>query len=101
MPQFAGIIPAVMTPFRAEGSIDHGALASLVEWLLGHGVHGVVAIGTMGEYRSLSDEERTAVVTTIVGQVEHRVPVTVGVSADAAAQAAQQARMPRPQARTR
>ena len=51
--RFPGIIPAVTTPFDADGGVDAAALAANVRFLLDAGVHGIVGTGTMGEAGSL------------------------------------------------
>ena len=77
---FTGIIPALTTPFDADGAVDLAALRDNVHALLDAGVHGVVATGTMGEAGSLSTAERAAVVREVVAAVDGRVPVIAGVS---------------------
>ena len=85
---FGGVWPAVVTPFRGgDYSIEFDALASSVEWLVESGVDGVVGIGTMGEFRSLTSEERFQVARAIVDAADGRVPVTIGVSADTPSEA--------------
>src|SRR5215216_401553 len=79
--RFPGIIPAVTTPFDANGEVDLAALEANVAALLDAGVHGVVATGTMGEAGSLSSAERRTVVQAVVRAVDGRVPVIAGVSA--------------------
>jgi len=79
--RFPGIIPAVTTPFDADGSIDFDGLASNVAALLEAGVHGIVATGTMGEAGSLSTVERREVVEAVARAVDGRAPVIAGVSA--------------------
>ena len=79
--RFAGIIPAVTTPFDDRGDVDLAALERNVRRLLDAGVHGIVGTGTMGEAGSLSAAERRLVVETIAGTVARAVPVFAGVSA--------------------
>jgi 4-hydroxy-tetrahydrodipicolinate synthase len=79
--RFAGIIPAVTTPFDAAGEVDVAALERNVAVLLDAGVHGLVATGTMGEAGSLSGAERRIVVEAVVRAADGRVPVIAGVSA--------------------
>ena len=85
---FPGVWPAVLTPFAADGTVNADVLAELVGWYVECGVDGIVAIGTMGEFRSLSKSERGVVIAAIMEGASGRVPVTVGVSADTAAEAA-------------
>src|SRR4051794_41282360 len=87
MARFAGIIPAVTTPFTADDQVDVAALKENLEKLIEAGVHGFVATGTMGEAGSLTREERALVVRSVVEAADGRVPVTVGVSAGSARQA--------------
>jgi len=84
---FPGIIPAVTVPFTDDDAIDVAGLRDNVAFLLEHGVHGLVANGTMGEAGSLSPQERELVLATIVEAADGRVPVVAGVSAGNTAQA--------------
>jgi 4-hydroxy-tetrahydrodipicolinate synthase len=85
--RFEGIIPAVTTPFGADGEIDRAALDANLAALLDAGVHGLVANGTMGEAGSLSGAERRVVVDAAVAAAGDRVPVVVGVSSSTPAAA--------------
>jgi dihydrodipicolinate synthase/N-acetylneuraminate lyase len=78
--RFPGIIPAVTTPFDANGAVDHDAFARNLTALLDAGVHGFVVTGTMGEAGSLTREERRLVVETAVRAAGGRVPIIAGVS---------------------
>jgi dihydrodipicolinate synthase/N-acetylneuraminate lyase len=89
---FSGVLPAVMTPFDAGLSIHDGELAGSVGWLIGAGVSGLVATGTMGEAGALSEAEREHVAELVVAAADGRVPVIVGVSADTPDRAARLAR---------
>jgi dihydrodipicolinate synthase/N-acetylneuraminate lyase len=84
---FPGIIPAVTTPFDAQGGVDVTALQANVTALLDAGVHGIVGTGTMGEAGSLSAQERREVIAAIAAAVDGRVPVIAGISAGTPAQA--------------
>jgi 4-hydroxy-tetrahydrodipicolinate synthase len=79
---FEGIVPAVMTPFGADGQVDVGALSRNAEWLLEGGANGFVGTGTMGEAQSLSAAERRVVLETLVEVAADRVLVTAGVSSE-------------------
>eukprot|EP00634_Sargassococcus_sp_CCMP2135_P013785 CAMPEP_0198667028 /NCGR_PEP_ID=MMETSP1467-20131203/67061_1 /TAXON_ID=1462469 /ORGANISM="unid. sp., Strain CCMP2135" /LENGTH=60 /DNA_ID=CAMNT_0044403703 /DNA_START=56 /DNA_END=234 /DNA_ORIENTATION=+ len=58
---------ALVTPMSAaDKSVDHGALAALLEWQLESGTAGIVALGTTGEASTLNEEEREAVLRTTV-----------------------------------
>jgi 4-hydroxy-tetrahydrodipicolinate synthase len=89
---FRGVLPAVMTPFDAGLAVDGNELARSVEWLIGAGVSGLVATGTMGEASTLSEVERENVAELVVGAAGGRVPVIVGVSSDTPERAGRLAR---------
>lgn len=53
-----GVYPAGVTAFAADGSIDHGAYAEHMAWLIERGVDGVVAFGTNGEGPLIGPSEK-------------------------------------------
>jgi len=65
MLQLNGIIPALVTPFKADGAVDHDTLAAIVQYQLKAGVNGFVPLGSTGEYYALNNEERRAVLATV------------------------------------
>jgi dihydrodipicolinate synthase/N-acetylneuraminate lyase len=87
MAQFPGIYVAVITPFTESQEVDYLRLGEHVDWLIANGVHGLVPTGSVGEYASLTDEERARVVETIIRTAAGRVPVVVGNAAPATARA--------------
>ncbi|MFF9011507.1 dihydrodipicolinate synthase family protein [Streptomyces sp. NPDC014870] len=73
---------ATTLPFHADGrSVDHDAYAAHVRWLLENGCDGVVPNGSLGEYQTLSDEERARVVRTAVEAAGDGARVMPGVAA--------------------
>ncbi len=81
MAKFEGVYVAVITPFTDLYEVDYNALREHVDWLINEGVHGVIPAGSVGEYASLSPEERAKVVETVIDAVGGRVPVVVGTGA--------------------
>jgi 4-hydroxy-2-oxoglutarate aldolase len=57
-----GIIPPLVTPFRADGSLDLPAFESVVEALAAHDLAGFLVLGSNGEAASLDDDEKAALV---------------------------------------
>jgi 4-hydroxy-tetrahydrodipicolinate synthase len=90
--RYPGIIPAVTTPFDANGAVDTAGIAANVRFLLDAGCHGVVGTGTMGEAGSLDRDERRLVLETVAEAVDGAVPVIAGISAGTAAAAVAYAR---------
>jgi 4-hydroxy-tetrahydrodipicolinate synthase len=60
-----GLLAPVITPFGADGGVDHEALERLAGELLEAGATGVVALSTTGEPSALDAAERDAVVATL------------------------------------
>jgi 4-hydroxy-tetrahydrodipicolinate synthase len=72
-----GSLVPLVTPFR-DGRIDDGALASLIDWQIDSGTHGIGVCGTTGEPAALSIEEREHVIELAVRTARKRVPVLAG-----------------------
>jgi 4-hydroxy-tetrahydrodipicolinate synthase len=80
--QFRGTFTVMITPVAADGDVDLKALARFTEWQIAEGIHGLVPLGSTGEFLSLSREQRTAIAETVIGAAAHRVPVFVGTGAE-------------------
>ncbi|MFC9231606.1 dihydrodipicolinate synthase family protein [Streptomyces decoyicus] len=76
-----GIMVATTLPFRDDLSVDHDAYAAQVARLLAAGCDGVVPNGSLGEYQTLTDDERARVVRTAVEAAGDGDRVMPGVSA--------------------
>ncbi|MGE5704122.1 MAG: dihydrodipicolinate synthase family protein [Clostridia bacterium] len=87
MAKFEGVYVAIVTPFTKEYEVDYKRLHELCDWMISQGVHGLVPCGSLGEYASLSVEERTKVVETVVAAAKDRVGVMVGSGAPSTQQA--------------
>jgi 1-pyrroline-4-hydroxy-2-carboxylate deaminase len=68
MPQtpWRGILVATALPFTDGNEVDYDAYAAHVAWLIDNGSHGVAPNGSLGEYQTLTREERGRVVETAV-----------------------------------
>jgi len=82
-----GILVATALPLRADLGIDHEAYAAHVRFLAEGGCHGVVPNGSLGEYQTLTPQERAAVVQTTVQAAPAGFPVVPGVAAYGALEA--------------
>ncbi len=75
-----GVFPILVTPFDEKGWIDEDSLASLIEFNLRAGVHGLgVAIGS--EMFKLTEAERAQVTRRVIETVKGRVPVVINTGA--------------------
>ncbi len=77
---WSGVLPAVTTQFDADLRLDLAATRAVQSALIEEGVHGLVALGTVGENNSLTAEEKRSVLRTAVEAAAGRVPVVAGVS---------------------
>ncbi|WP_314650238.1 dihydrodipicolinate synthase family protein [uncultured Microbacterium sp.] len=75
------LFTAAVTPMRADESVDHEALAAMLDSDVRRGVEGVYVCGSSGEGVLLSEDERIAVAATAVDAVAGRVPVLSHVGA--------------------
>lgn len=92
-PRIAGVVPAVLTPFHDDLTIDGDSLQKLIAWILGvEGVGAIFCAGHAGEVASLSREERQMVVRLTAEAVDGRVPVIAGVYTDSITDAIDMAR---------
>lgn len=81
-PQFEGVLPALITPFTADGTgVDTDALAELVERCVADGVTGLVSTGSTGEFTTLTSDERRRVTEAVVDAADGRVPTIAGTGA--------------------
>jgi len=80
--KLAGVFAPICTPFARDESVDDEALRSNLARYAGSGLLGYLALGSNGENRSLSEEERLVVLDTIVRQGEGQV-VMAGATYDA------------------
>ncbi|MEU9112333.1 dihydrodipicolinate synthase family protein [Streptomyces sp. NPDC048483] len=76
-----GIMVATALPLRADLSLDDDAYAEHVRWLLANGCDGVVPNGSLGEYQTLTDDERARVVRIAVAAAGDGARVMAGVAA--------------------
>lgn len=82
----AGVFVIAVTPFHPDGQIDMQSCDAMVDFYLEAGATGLTVLGMMGEAPKLTVEESRDVVARILGRVDGRVPVVVGVSAPGFAQ---------------
>jgi 4-hydroxy-tetrahydrodipicolinate synthase len=76
--QTTGCGTAIVTPFKADGSIDEAALRALVNWQIDSGIDLIVACGSTGEAATLEEDEWLAAVGIVADAAAGRVPVWAG-----------------------
>lgn len=79
MTGFRGSYTVTITPFTEDGSaIDVPAWKRFLDWQLEVGVPGIIILGTTGEFLTVTDDERAALVEATVKHIAGRIPVLVG-----------------------
>ncbi|MEP6745889.1 MAG: 4-hydroxy-tetrahydrodipicolinate synthase [Gemmatimonadota bacterium] len=76
--QIKGSIAPLMSPFTADGAVDHAGLANLVNWQLASGTHGISIGGSTGEPSSQTIDERADAIRTVAATIDDRVPFMPG-----------------------
>lgn len=95
MKPFRGTYTVMITPFTADGSaVDVPALKRLVNWQIEEGIHGLIPLGSTGEFLSMTREERELVIETCVKTAAGRVPVLIGTGAEWTRDGVEYARKP-------
>ncbi len=87
---FAGVYPAMCTPFDEDGSIDFDQLRADARRLEAAGVDGLVPMGSTGEAATVSHDEHVEVIAAVAEAVE--VPVIGGAGSNSTREAASLAR---------
>ncbi|WP_217167853.1 dihydrodipicolinate synthase family protein [Streptomyces sp. AC512_CC834] len=82
-----GVIVATSLPFDDDLTVDFGAYGESVAWLAEQGMHGVAPNGSLGEYQTLTYDERDRVVETAVANAPDGFTVMPGVGAYGAVEA--------------
>ena len=79
--RFQGIYTPVVTPFHDDFSINWEALADVIDMLLDHGVHGLIAGGSTGENYAQTVAERIEIARFMAQRVKGRAQMIVGTGA--------------------
>jgi 4-hydroxy-tetrahydrodipicolinate synthase len=81
---FGGCYTALVTPLDPAGgaAVDYAALERLIDFQIGAGVRGVLAVGTTGESPTLTVDEHVEVITATVRFVGGRCTVVAGTGAN-------------------
>ncbi len=70
----------VVTPMTDDGAIDERSLRNMLDFVVGNGAHGVIVLGSTGEFFSLTGEERKRVIKITAEQVDGRCAMGVGAA---------------------
>lgn len=79
---FRGTYTVTVTAFDTSGAVDLDMMAAYTNWQIEEGIHGLIPLGSTGEFLSLTDEERTGVAEIMINTAAGRVPVLIGTGAE-------------------
>ncbi len=82
MNKLRGVFTVMVTPFIADEQLDKNGFRENIDWYIEEGIHGVICLGSTGEFANLSIEERKSVIDLTVDQVKGRVPIIAGTAAN-------------------
>ncbi len=77
--KFKGLGVAMVTPFKADGSIDFEALKTFTQYLMDNNTDYLVVQGTTGESPVLTLEEKEAVLNTVIEVNKGKLPIVYGI----------------------
>ena len=75
-----GVIPPIVTPVDAEERVIEKSLRQIVDHIVAGGVHGILSLGSNGEFFGLQREEQERAAAITIDQARGRVPVYVGIA---------------------
>ncbi|CDF80083.1 dihydrodipicolinate synthase [Formosa agariphila KMM 3901] len=70
---------ALVTPFKADLSVDHEALTNIVNFNIDNGTNYLVIMGTTGESATVTPEEKQAIIKTVSKANNGRLPLVLGI----------------------
>ncbi len=82
MAKFNGVYVVMITPFTKERKVNYTGMKENIEWWIKNGIHGIIPLGSSGEFASLEDDEKKKITEIVVETVNNRIPVIVGATAE-------------------
>jgi len=79
----------MITPFKADGTVDEKALRRFVDFQIDGGVDMLLPCGTTGEGATLDENETDRVLQIVIEQSRRRVPIILGAGSNSTAKAVQ------------
>lgn len=92
--KWRGTYTVLVTPFTVDGlAVDVPGLKRLVDWQIEQGIHGLIPLGSTGEFLSMTMAEQEMVMEVCIKQAAGRVPVLIGTGAEWTDEAVMKARL--------
>lgn len=75
-----GVIPPIITPTTAEDKVNENCLGEIIDHVIAGGVHGILSLGSNGEFYGLEREEQERAASITIEKAAGRVPVYLGIA---------------------
>ena len=82
MGKLTGTFTVMVTPFTEDDELDETGFRKNIDWYIEQGIHGVICLGSTGEFANLSIEERKRVIDVTADQVDGCIPMIAGTAAN-------------------
>ncbi|MDE0110729.1 MAG: dihydrodipicolinate synthase family protein, partial [Albidovulum sp.] len=80
--KYKGSYTVMVTAFDEEGALNLDEQARFTDWQIRNGIHGLVPLGSTGEFLSLSRDENRQLAECVINASGGRVPVFIGAGAE-------------------
>lgn len=74
-----GVIPPIITPTTKDDKVNETCLGEMVDHVIAGGVHGILSLGSNGEFYALEREEKERAAAITIEKAAGRVPVYLGI----------------------
>lgn len=75
-----GVIPPIITPTTSDDKVNEVCLGEIVDHVIAGGVHGILSLGSNGEFYGLEKEEQQKAASITIEKAAGRVPVYLGIA---------------------
>lgn len=76
--ELKGVYPAMVTALNPDETVDKEGMRRVVRYCLDAGVHGVVVLGSTGEFPAMTETMRQEAIEVTLDEVRGQVPVLIG-----------------------
>jgi len=76
--ELKGVYPALVTPLTPDEKVDKAGMKKVTRYCLDGGVHGLVVMGSTGEFPAMTDAMRSDAIDSVLEEAAGKVPVLIG-----------------------
>lgn len=84
---FEGTAVAMITPFTSEGTLDEEGMRANINYLIDHGIEGLLAAGTTGESATITHEEQRRMIEILIDEADGRAKTIAGAGSNSTQEA--------------